>query len=193
LLLSARNPQLFNGPCSLFASTKTGVARATANSLYTIGTEAWTGVVDRANIKVAKYSGAWGDLLTIANTLAGWTIDFECQWNPITTDEHGTVDWLLESVTVRAKCSPIGITLANTLDNQKLQGTDIGATARLSKDLTITGTGGLTVVLKDAYMAEGPLKWGKTTLRNGEVGFVAVRSVDGSNNPDAIASVAIAA
>jgi len=193
LRLSARNPQIFAGPASLFATVKTSTERSAANSMYTIGTEAWTGAVDRSNILTAKYTGTWGDALTISNTADGWQVDFECGWSPIVTDEQGTVDWLLESVTVRARCRPIGVTLANILDSIKLQGASIGDPVRQSDDLTITGTGGLTVVLKDAAMIQGPQQWGKTTLRHGEVGFIAVRSVDGSNNPDAIASVAIAA
>ena len=37
----------------------------------------------------------------------------------------------------------------------------------------IAATGGLTVTLKKATVVTGPLNWGTTTLRAGELGFTA--------------------
>ena len=39
--------------------------------------------------------------------------------------------------------------------------------------LVIAATGGLTVTLKKATLVTGPLNWGTTTLRAGELGFTA--------------------
>ena len=37
----------------------------------------------------------------------------------------------------------------------------------------ISATGGLTVTLKNASLVAGPLNWGATALRAGELGFTA--------------------
>ena len=43
-------------------------------------------------------------------------------------------------------------------------------------DLEISGTGGLAVTLHNATLMRGPLQWGNTTLRAGEIMFQAHRS-----------------
>ena len=42
-----------------------------------------------------------------------------------------------------------------------------------NKDLVISSEGGLTVSLKNASLVTGPLNWGSTALRVGELGFTA--------------------
>ena len=55
-------------------------------------------------------------------------------------------------------------------------GTERGASLRGESDLVIAGAGGLTVTLKNAKIVTGPLAWGNTTLRAGEIGFIAQRA-----------------
>jgi hypothetical protein len=45
-----------------------------------------------------------------------------------------------------------------------------------ANDLVITGEGGLEVTLKSASLIRGPLQWGNTTLRAGELQFTAHRA-----------------
>ena len=46
-------------------------------------------------------------------------------------------------------------------------------------DLVVSGAGGLKVTLMKASLVRGPLQWGTTTLRAGELGFTAHRSFAG--------------
>jgi hypothetical protein len=192
LHLSSRNPNLFSGACTLVASVKTGIARSVADSLYTIGTEAWTGLVTRANIKAGIYSGAWNSL-TFGATEDGWTVEFACNWKPVTTDEDGTIDWTLESVTARATCTPVGQALALLDSINGVKQSLIGASQYAAHDLVIAATGGLTVTLKQASLKSGPCKWGASTLRHDQIGFEAMRCLTGTPTfePDAIFSIAI--
>ena len=59
-----------------------------------------------------------------------------------------------------------------------------------ASDLVITGANGLTVTLKNATMLRGPLQWGNTTLRAGEVAFTAHRAFS-QGTPGAVFSVAM--
>lgn len=188
LRLSSRNPNLFGSNATIVSSVKTGIARSVASSLYTIGTEAWTGVVTRADIKVGNYSGAWNSL-TFASTVDGWTVDFDAQWTPVTTDEDGTIDWTLEGVTVRASCTPVGQTLA-LLNSMPVYQKLIGSSLYAANDLVISATGGLTVTLKQAFMVSGPCRWGASTLRHGQIGFETTRAL-ATGEPGAVFSVAI--
>ena len=188
LRLSSRAPNLFSGNASLFASVKTGIARNAADSLYTIGTEAWTGVVTRADIKAGIYSGAWNSL-TFGATEDGWSVEFDCNWQPVTTDEDGTIDWTLESVTARASCTPIGQALS-LLNSMPVYNQAIGTSQYAATDLVIAATGGLTVTLKQARLVSGPCRWGAATLRHGQVGFIASRAL-ATGEPGALFSVAI--
>jgi len=188
LKLSARAPNLFSSSAQLLASVKTNVARTVADSLYTIGTEAWTGVVTRADIKNGTYSGSWNSI-TFGSTEDGWDVEFDCSWSPVTTAEDGTVDWTLEGVTVRASCTPIGqaLTLLNSMPayNQA-----IGTSQYAATDLVIAATGGLTVTLKQAKLVSGPCRWGATTLRHGQVGFITTRYL-ATGEPSTVFTVAI--
>jgi hypothetical protein len=188
LRLSSRNPNLFGGTAQLLASVKTNVARSVADSLYTVGTEAWTGVVTRANIMAGIYSGAWNSL-TFGATEDGWTVDFDCSWQPVTTDEDGTIDWTLEAVTVRASCTPVGQALS-LYQSTPIYNTLIGASQYAATDLVISATGGLTVTLKQARLVSGPCRWGASTLRHGQFGFETTRALS-TGEPGAVFSIAI--
>ena len=48
-----------------------------------------------------------------------------------------------------------------------------------ANDLVIEAAGGLKVTLKNAALVTGPIQWGTTQLRAGEIGFVAHVAADG--------------
>ena len=48
-----------------------------------------------------------------------------------------------------------------------------GKSTASANDLVIAATDGLTVTLKKASLVTGPLNWGTTALRAGEIGFEA--------------------
>ncbi len=154
-----------------------------ASATYAAGNPAPTGIVGVA------YGATYG-ATTIDDTLDGWTIAIDYQLDPVTTDKLGTIDYTLGGVTVTARCTPLGLSESQILQMQGLN-KGRGASMRGENDLVITGTNGLTVTLKNASMIRGPLQWGTTTLRTGEVEFRAQRSFT-NNVAGALFSVALA-
>lgn len=163
------------GEATFTALTALGKAPGEANSFYKVSSAAYNmGYPDPAGLTGVVYTATFGQI-SIPDTADGWTVDVELGAEPGTVDSVGTIDYTLSGVTVRARCTPIGLSESQILaalpsDRSR------GASLRGSNDLVITGTGGLTVTLKNATLMTGPLAWGTTTLRAGEIGFVAHRS-----------------
>lgn len=149
------------------------------------------GAPNPAGIVGIQYSAAYGtgqSALTIADTQDGWTVTPEITLKPEAVDSVGTIDWTIASVGCTAKCTPLGLTEAQilaALPTTKPRGSIVGGA-----DLVITGgTGGLTVTLKNASLVTGPLQWGNTTLRVGEIGFTAHRSFATNGTPGPVFAV----
>ena len=183
LRLSARQT-LFGSAATWTAVLKNNTARSAANSMYTIADEAWSGTYNPADVKTLPHTAAWGATAPwdAIKTAEGWTIDFEIGTEPVMDDSEGTIDHILTSVTARARCRPIGLTESNVLDALKVQGPGnaIGSTRITGNNLVIQAAGGVTVTLHNAGLVEGPVRWGNTDLRIGEIGFVAHRSFSGA-------------
>lgn len=162
-----------------------------ANSFFTTAAAAYaSGGPDPTGIVGVQYSATFGSL-NILDTLDGWTVTPEIQLQPVTTDLLGTVDYTVSGVTCTATCTPLGLTEAQLLGALPIA-KDRGASLKGAADLVITGAGGLTVTLKNATMLRGPLQWGNTTLRAGEVQFTAHRAFT-NGAPGAVFSVEMAA
>lgn len=177
LILSAGKTPF--GSAGIVSVLKNNAARADANSMYTIAAEAFSDAsFASANVKVGKYAAAWSTIFTSIITESGWTISFDVKLKPVQTDDDGTVDYTLESVGVMAKCRPVNLTETNIMDALRVQGTGIsrGMTMRQAKDLVVAATGILTFTLKDAALVEGPMRWGASELRAGELGWVGHRA-----------------
>ena len=168
------------GAVELTAILKNSGDPADDNSLYTIAAEAFSDTsFATANVKRLVYAGVWTDLLASIITEDGWTVSFDMGIKFQQIDDFGTVDAYLESVTAKAKCKPANLSESDVLGALRLQSTGgaRGTSMRQGKDLVITGAGsGLVVTLKDAVMDKGPLRWGATDLRPGEIGFTAQRA-----------------
>ena len=116
--------------------------------------------------------GSGENKFEIPDTLDGWTIGIEAQLNEVSTDSQGTIDYTLAGVNVTAKCTPLGLSEAEVLSMLPiLRGR--GRSTLENKDLVISSKGGLSVTLKNASLVTGPLNWGSTDLRVGELGFTA--------------------
>ena len=162
-----------------------------ANSFFTTAAAAYaSGGPDPTGIVGVQYSATFGSL-NILDTLDGWTVTPEIQLEPVTTDLLGTVDYTVSGVTCTATCTPLGLTEAQLLGALPIT-KDRGTSLKGAADLVITGAGGLTVTLKNATMLRGPLQWGNTTLRAGEVQFTAHRAFT-NGAPGAVFSVEMAA
>ena len=119
---------------------------------------------------------------TTFETVDGVTASFNLELDSVETDAEGVVDQTLGDVGIIAKFRPLGQTEAQVQDLLGLQG--VGGYTRgaklLSKgfDLTITNSLG-SLIIHNAALVTAGFKFGKTTLRNGELGFVAARSFTG--------------
>lgn len=162
-----------------------------ASSFFTTAAAAYaSGGPDPTGIVGVQYAATFGSL-NILDTLDGWTVTPEIQLQPVTTDLLGTVDYTVSGVTCTATCTPLGLTEAQLLGALPIT-KDRGTSLKGAADLVITGAGGLTVTLKNATMLRGPLQWGNTTLRAGEVQFTAHRAFT-NGAPGAVFSVEMAA
>lgn len=163
------------GAATLSAVVGKGKGPDTLAALYAVEAAAYAGGgPDPAGIGGNMYTGTWGTTV-IADTAAGWRVTIELQTSPIVTDSVGTVDMVLEGVTVRASCQPVGLTesaLLEMLPASKARGSSL----RGANDLVISAPApGLTVTLRNAALLTGPLAWGTSQLRIGEIGFLAHR------------------
>ena len=161
------------GSCEFTALLPNGKLPDDASSrLYTVAAQAYSaGVPPRTGLSGFHYAATFGDL-EIPDTQDGWTVSVEPQLTPVTTDSQGTIDYTLTGVAVSARCTPLGLTEAQILSAlPALKGR--GSSTAGDDDLVISATGGLTVTLKNASLVTGPLNWGATALRAGELGFTA--------------------
>lgn len=154
----------------------------TAGSLYSVETAAYSsGAPDPDGITGAAYAGTFGDL-AIADTLDGWTVTPEITLEPVAVDSIGTIDWTVGAVSCTATCTPVGLSesqILAALPINKARGSILGG-----DDLVISGAGGLKVTLKNASLVRGPLRWGTTDLRAGQIQFTAHRTfTDGTPGP----------
>ena len=183
---------VFQGGAQITGLIKNSTARSAADSVFTLADAAWAGTITRANHKRLSYTGTWNSLTIVAQE--SWQVDFDLSLNPRKTDDIGTYDMGMGGLVVRARCRPVSLaeTILNYRNLQANANAAIGASPRLTQDLTIVSdaVGGITVVLKDAIMKEGPCRWGENELRAGEIGFEASRDLTGAL-PGAIASVGV--
>lgn len=163
------------GQAELTFLVANGLAPSTASGFYTVAAAAFTAtaLADTA-VKTGVYLGTYN--ATTIHTQDGWTVEFDLQTTPVVIDDTGTVDLLLSGLTVRASCTPVGITEADLMALQPHL-LDRGSSMIGAYDLTIATTvvGGLSVVLKNARCMTGPLAWGNGKLRAGQLGFTAHR------------------
>jgi hypothetical protein len=142
------------GDFEITGVVKNSTARSAANSLYTLATQAWTGVPAAASrVILPLTSASWA--VTAAesiNAKNGWAIDFKLDLAWQTAADVGTYDALFNDLEVTAKCLPLNYADAR-FDELKIQGTgnDLGSNARAEADLTlIQPNPGATFVGKNA-------------------------------------------
>lgn len=184
IMLSARKTAL--GSCEITHLLKNNTARTAANAMHSDpASVAYSDAgFAESDMKMVPYIGTWGAIsgFTSIQASEGWTITPTLEIEFKASDDDGTYDAFLKSVEISAKCRPLGLSEANILANLP-SGQNIGSVPSNAADLTIAGTGGLTVVLKNATLLEGPLQYGNTELRAGELMWTA--------NPDVSAGGAL--
>ena len=160
------------GPVEWTALLANGKLPTDASSFYAVAAAAYAdGEPPRDGLTGFHYTGTFGSL-SIPDTVDGWTVSVAAQLDPVTTDSQGTIDYTLGGVSVTARCTPLGLSESQILGALPVL-SGRGASLAGANDLVIAATGGLTVKLKKASLGTGPLQWGTTTLRAGEIGFTA--------------------
>jgi hypothetical protein len=143
-------------------------------------------------------SGAWSSF----TTEDGVSVEFDMGLTQKKCDAYGTYNYQISSLEVRAKCVPLGVTSgiaeAELISGPLFQNTGCvrgASVAGLSTahDLVITAGAVpllLTATLTKAGMVSSGMKFGSSVLRNGEVGWIATRTLTGST-VNALASLAL--
>lgn len=135
-----------------------------------------TGAFSMTNYKQQEYSASWGSVtgFTAFEAQDGWQVEIQPRLEPVLVQAH-TVDFKLASVTVAAKCKPVGPTAAQIEAAMKYQGSGNKFGHRLGSgtvaDLTISSAG-VSVVIANAALKTAGFIFGGKPLRNGEVAFV---------------------
>lgn len=164
----------FGGNAEFTALVAKGKAPGDTGGLYTVASGTYAGYPLNTGLTGHVYTATWGSF-SITDTIDGWTVSVELSVSPISVDTLGTIDMVLTGVTVRAKCKPVGPTEATLLAALPAL-TARGQSLATADDLVITAASpGLTATLKNASLVTGPLAWGTTELRIGEIGFLAHR------------------
>ena len=153
-----------------------GLERATAASLYTIGTTAYSEAFDDDDIIAVPYTAvlSGGASPVTLYSDGAWKVNIEASLTPRYINSIGTVDMKVAGVQWKAKASIANLDYNDVLGYMKPSGAALGSQidGGTNYTLTITGAaGGLVVVLNGVSVVEGPCQWGGTDLRTGEIGF----------------------
>lgn len=152
-----------------------------SNSLYTIDTAAFShAAFSKAAILRVPFTAAWGSSPWDAiRTETGWRISFNLEYDFVTDDEKGKVGVTFKRLEVMARCTPLAKSMTAILAAMNLQGGSArrGQSMEGGSNLVLTGAGGSPVITVNKPIIErAGFRWGSTTLRSGEIGFIAQRT-----------------
>lgn len=208
LFLSAKKTMI--GSMTVKGFRKKGTGWNDATSLRAIAATGGTGAdstFSPASIIVQPYSATWGSVSGFSgfDTQDGWTIQFAIKTNEIETDSQGKIDIAFDSISVMAKCVPIGPTSSQILAAMKFQGLTLpngrgqslqsDGAGGTTPDLVISGVndaGATAITLTAAQLKTSTDAFSPFKLRAGEIGFVATRKFS-AGLPQALFSMAAAA
>lgn len=162
------------GQAEITAIVKNNSEPGADNSIYSISDAPMPELLpERMNVFSHPCSATWGPLEIITET--GWTISVEPEIEFVQTDEAGTIDGLLKAVKVTAKCRPVNLTEAQILNALSIQGTGAARGHPLQQNvLQIDSHAGAFTILQ-AILIRGPIRYGSTELRAGEIAFAGTR------------------
>jgi hypothetical protein len=171
------------GACTITGIRGTSAVWTDEDSIYKVattdGTFTDTGF-NSSDILVQPWTGVWGSILPAIQTEAGWTVDFQTGVAFHKIEDTGTMKASLTSVSVMAKCTPVGISGTTLIDAMLMQSTG-GARGKsalaIATDLVISGSVSGSITLKNAKLVSAGYRFGANVIRDGEIGFVAGRSV----------------
>jgi hypothetical protein len=150
-----------------------------ANAYYTLTNSALTeSAFAKTAFKKVRWTGAWAALAGFTSFVGqkGFAINWQMDTRPVPVDGFGTRDLALTKFVGGCSCIPIVPTLAQLEAQAAGQGVAFGSLlSGISGDLTFTGAGGGSVVLKNAGIVKHGYKFGIEPLRMGEVTWETTR------------------
>ncbi|MEZ0299931.1 MAG: hypothetical protein ACAI35_26030 [Candidatus Methylacidiphilales bacterium] len=167
---------------------KNNVERTTANSRWTIENEALSDTTfNPASILVQSYTLGWGDApWDSMSTKDGFTLEWTLGLTPVNTDKDGVVTQQLSNLDVAVKAQVLGITESDLMTKMLIQGSDAARGRSLSSEadnLVISSTG-VHIIVYGAALKTSPQTFGRTSLRIGELEWIATRTFTGGTaNP----------
>lgn len=185
------NHGLFNPPNIRLSATRTafssaalfrhGLKDATSpdaeGAFYAIAAEAWAA----ANYALGAATIAAGAVTALIGTAPvtsteGFELSATYGWQPVPDDNVGIPDWSLDSVAAAITFTPSSGTEAALLAMMPFA-QDIGTSVRSGKDFVVTSANGLGMTIYDAFLLKGPLRFGRTQLRQGQLAFAGLAKV----------------
>ena len=150
-----------------------------ANAYYTVSNSALTeSAFSKSAFKKVRWTGAWGALAGFTAFVGqkGFSINWQMEAKPVGVDGYGTRDLALTKFVGGCTCVPIVPTMAQLEAQTAAQGVAFGSLlSGISGDLTLSGAGGGSVVLKNAGIIKHGYKFGIEPLRLGEVSWETTR------------------
>jgi hypothetical protein len=189
--------QMFSADVVYTALLKNNTNPESALSYMTVDTAAFSDTFVKTNYLQQRWTGAWAGVsgFTTITSQKGWDIEWQLELEPEYNANYGTIDMILKDFHARASCIPIEPSNANLFDALNLQGAGnpLGhlqsAGAQVPGNLTITGAGPHTVVLKNAVIEETGFAFGAVPLRNGPTIWGTTRGFSTPGTADGIATV----
>ncbi len=170
---------------------KDSTAPDAAGAYYAIASEAWSAAaypLSAAAIAAGAVSASVG--ATPVTSQEGFELSATYNWQPVPDDNCGVVDWTLDTVAAAISFTPSAGTEAGLLALMPF-GQDVGTSVRSGADFTVTSANGLTMAIHDAFLLRGPLRFGRTTLRQGQLAFAGLAKIT-ADVPGAVYTLSLA-
>ena len=157
------------GAMQITAILANGKLPGETDALIKVESSPWQGAVEQERPQTGgRFTATLGTDITFGDTLNGFNVEFAATMEPVQSDNGGTIDYTFGGIRPAVRFQPLDKSEADIigllgLDNAR------GSYTGTGKDLVIAGTNGLTLTLRNVDIVQGPLNWGVTALRAGEL------------------------
>jgi hypothetical protein len=183
ILLSASKSMIGQAEYTLLGQDNT--AWTGADRFFAIDNIAYTDpALTVATIRTQPYTGVWGAVpgFNSIETEDGWTITFDLGLAPANSDSYGRLDWRMQSLQVRASCTPINISPTQIRDALYIQDAAAfvrgGSMQAKGNGLVITGADAtVPVTIANCALVEGGFRFGSNVYRQDMISFLSTRTL----------------
>lgn len=180
----------FSSAATFRHGLKDNTAPETAGAYYAIASEAWaaaTYALGASTIAAGAVTAAIGS--TAVSSVDGFELSATYNWTPVVDDNVGITDWSLDSVGAAITFTPSAGTEAALLALMPFAQA-VGTSVRSGDDFVVSSANGLDMTIYDAFLLKGPLRWGRTTLRQGQLAFASLIKIT-TDVPGAVYALAL--